>query len=117
MLELMFVLIIIGIITSVVAYNYGGFTNDAKRTATVQNLEKIKASLLMYDGRYSMLPPTLDGLIPEFLDKKRVRDGWGSELRYEPGGFSPEQPFVLISPGQDKRFGTADDIDIWAVQN
>jgi hypothetical protein len=42
------------------------------------------------------------------IDEARLKDSWGSEMRYEPGA----DGFRVLSAGADKTFGTRDDLSV-----
>lgn len=121
LLEMMLVVVIIGILMSVVIVNMSGTTDKAKRAATVAKLKTIKAALAAYSGEQGSMPPTELGLQPlvttKYLEMVPT-DGWKRNLRYffPSASGNPDRPFDLKSPGADGQFDTADDIDIWTME-
>ena len=112
-IELMFVIIIIGIIGGVVTYNLVGAADSAKIATTKTSMQTIKAALDAYRAEYSSYPPTGLGLgILVQLNKFQTlpQDSWNRPFEY----FSPtlESPsgFLLVSYGADTQPNTTDDI-------
>lgn len=117
LLELTLVIAIIGVLTAVVALNLGGLGGRAKTRATEASLTTIQTSIKAYHLEYSAYPPDLQTLITtKFLDRdKPLNDGWQKAFFYDPRGRSKDQPYVLMSSGEDGVSGNEDDIDIWTM--
>ena len=65
-----------------------------------------------------MYPVDLDSLVKgknPYLEDKKNADGWDMPLRYTVPG-RDGRPFALASAGEDKQFGTEDDIDVWLLE-
>ncbi|MGD9789769.1 MAG: type II secretion system protein GspG [Phycisphaerales bacterium] len=116
LLELMLVLAIIGILMAVAAFNVLGMGAKGKVTATQSTLNTIKSALDSYILQYSSAPNQLNVLIQtKFLSNKKLQDGWGTNLNYEPRPGDVDRPYLLTSSGPDMQVGTPDDIDVWLI--
>lgn len=113
-IEVMFVLIIIGLIGSIVAFNLVGIGQKARIQSTEASMKQIKAALKMYHGRYGSYPTgigaqALDALVTENLLDPGLLDGWGRAFDYyAPASNGAE--YELISYGPDGVDSTEDDI-------
>ncbi len=117
-IEVMFVLIIIGLIGSIVAFNLVGIGQSARVQQTEASMEQIQAALKMYHGRYGSYPSSmgttaLQALIEErILESGDLHDAWQTPFDY----YSPASngaAYELISYGPDKIGDTEDDIIIY----
>lgn len=118
MLELTFVIVIIGVVMGIAAMAFGAQGQRARAGATKATMSVIKQSLEAYNANEIGYPPTLSGLQPGYIPRdKPLKDGWRREFYYEPTGVDPERPFQLKSYGADGVSGTADDIDVWTMMN
>lgn len=116
MLELTFVLVVIGVLLAVAAFNFGTFTDRAKARATKASMATIKAGLQMYYGENSAYPTSLSALVPAYLAPDvPLKDGWKRDFYYEPTPVAPERPFTLRSNGADNISPSADDLDVWTM--
>lgn len=120
LLELMMVVIIMGILMSVVIVNLSGQATKAKIATTKTKLKTIKSALAGYSGEFGSFPTTDLGLQVLVANKQLdgvPLDGWKRQLRYYFPGTSgnPEQPFDLMSAGEDGVWGTPDDLNIWII--
>jgi general secretion pathway protein G len=117
LLELTLVIAIIGVLTAVVAFSLGGLGGRAKVRATEASLSTIQTSIKSYHLEYSSYPPDLLTLVSaKYLDRdKPLNDGWSKPFYYDPRGRSKEQPYVLMSAGEDGVSGNEDDIDVWTM--
>jgi len=115
MIELMAVLIIMGLLFAVVANNFMGQTDKARKITTRANLKLLHdavKSFKMDTGRYPteeeglsvLIDPPMDVMNYQeggYLDRTELPlDGWGNEFEYER---YPEsgKPFVIRSYGAD----------------
>ena len=116
-IEVMFVLIIIGLIGSIVAFNLVGIGNKARIQQTNASMKNIQTALKMYQGAYGFYPQamgtsSLQALIDERFLESGLNDAWGMPFDY----YSPASngaTYELISYGPDKTDGTDDDIYVW----
>lgn len=119
MIELMAVLIIMGLLFAVVANNFMGQTDKARKITTKANLKLLHdavKSFKMDTGRYPteeeglsvLIDPPMDVLNYQeggYLDRTELPvDGWGSDFEYVR---HPEnlKPFLILSYGADKQEG------------
>ncbi len=112
-LEIMFVLIIIGVIGAIVGYNLLGQAEKAKEQATRTSMDVVKKALITYRATYNSYPTTdigLQALVQDKLLLEHPRDGWSKELEYYAPTPTFPNGFELISAGPDMVSGTADDI-------
>lgn len=113
-IEVMFVLIIIGLIGSIVAFNLVGIGKKARIQSTEASMKQIMAALKMYHGSYGYYPAAvgpdaIQALVNENLIDPPVQDGWGREFDF----YSPASngaAYELISAGPDGIDATEDDI-------
>ena len=120
LLELMLVLAIIGVLTAVVAVNVVGAGGRAKLRASMASMTTIKSALSSYNLDNSAYPTDLktlqSGGTKAYLDPSlKLADGWSRPFYYSVPGLN-NQPFDLISFGEDGQAGTEDDINIWTMQ-
>lgn len=117
LLELMLVLAIIGILTAIAAVSISGSGERAKIKATKASMSTIRGALRSYQLDHNVYPPTLDALTQgrtAYLSNDfRLADAWGQAFVYGVPGTAHE--FDLLSKGGDQTFGTADDIDVWKL--
>lgn len=121
LLELMLVVVIMGLLMGVVIVNLRGAGDKAKNGTTVALLRQIQSALDGYSAEFGTYPPTEMGLQPLVTTKAlkiEPLDGWKRKIRYMFPGTStdPNRPFDLVSAGMDGTFGTADDLDIWVIE-
>lgn len=111
LLELMLVLVIIGALMAVAAWNIVGTGDKAKGKTTRASMSVIDGALKSYYLEYSAYPPDLAALgTAKFLDGNKLKDGWERPFYYTATG-TPDKPFELVSLGPDGKPGTEDDID------
>lgn len=114
LLELMFVLVIIGVLGGIVTYNLVNAGTRARISATEASMRTIAGALKNYAVAYGQYPPTGSGLTmllndrPPLINPGDTQDAWDREFDY----YSPAEQyeFAIISAGPDGEFGTADDI-------
>ena len=117
LLELSLVVVIVGILVAVVAVNVGGQGERAKRNATKIKLQDIKKYVEQYKLEKNEYPPALTALVAEkLIEANKTKDGWDTELNYDPRGRNAEQPFILSSSGPNKVLGDEDDMSVWDVK-
>ena len=128
-IEIMFVVVIIGILASIVAVNTGNQTIKARVMTTRANMSSIKSALQMYEMNVGQYPTTEQGLAalircPQGVDENLwgnscylqdgviPRDGWKREFVYiQPGEHISD--YDLYSKGPDGEEHTEDDIHNW----
>lgn len=115
LLELMFVIIIIGVLAAVVGYNLLGAADKAKESATRSSMNTVKSALNTYRATYNVYPDVqlgLQVLVADRLIEKYPKDGWGRDLEYYSPTPAFPNGFELLSGGADMVSGTADDIRV-----
>jgi general secretion pathway protein G len=114
LLELMLVLLILGVLMSVAAWNFMGQGTQAKIDATKVSMSIIKRALDSYNLRHNALPIDLQTLVTnnELEGGNKLRDSWKRDYYYGVPGLNG-RPFDLISSGPDNQRGSPDDIDYW----
>lgn len=115
LLELMLVLVIIGVLASVAAWQVVAQGEKAKRKATFVSMETISQALDSYQLDKNTLPPDLATLGKQDLDPRKLKDGWGRDFYFSAPG-AGGAPYELISAGKDGQFGTEDDAD-WSKRD
>ncbi|MBC7834565.1 MAG: type II secretion system protein GspG [Phycisphaerales bacterium] len=117
LMEMMLVVVIIGILATVVVVNLAGGADEARRGATVTTISQVKGAITTYYTKYGSYPVTLDVLAtgsPALLEKV-PNDAWSNPLVYIQPSDIQGKAFNLYSLGQDKQGGTADDINVWTM--
>lgn len=127
-LEIMFVVVIIGVLLAIVGPRLAGRAGKARDQATSAQIHNIKLAISQFEMHVGRFPDTNEGieaLITEpsnvgedmwegpYLDAESVpKDPWGREFRYRsPGEHSKD--YDLWSDGPDGQEGTDDDITSW----
>ncbi len=115
--QLYFSLLIIFILSNTLISNLPAYVpNNAKINATKGSLHYIRKAIEKYKNEHDMNnPPTLDHLIPKYVDINKVpkklhgwKDHWKTPFIYNP--LEKDLYKMIYSAGPDKRFGTQDDI-------
>ena len=125
-LEIMFVVVIIGILLALVGPKLLGRTEHARIVATKAQLQTLATGIKAYEMEMGGVPKKLDQLVQEdttnhnwngpYLDADVVpMDAWSQEFNYKAAGEHNKRTFDLWSNGPDKQEGTADDIGNWTV--
>jgi general secretion pathway protein G len=111
LLELMVVLLIIGLLMSVAAFNFIGQGEEARKRTTVQSMKIIDGAIKQYQLSTGAYPPTIAALVPKYLEKEPL-DAWKRPFVYfvssDP---SSNKPFTLMSTGKSGEQGGKDGID------
>lgn len=114
LIELMVVLAIIGILTTVVTVNVFKARKLASVKAAEAGLEALKRALDMYQLDKREFPRTLDELAKgDFVEKGRLEDPWGVRYHYIPQVSEDGEKvtgFVVYSSGPDRVKDTDDDL-------
>ncbi len=118
LMEIMIVIVIIGLVSSITAVAVRGFLATARvRTAKMQ-ISKISNALDTYNASKASYPTQEMGLaklnqpIEQFatgiLSPADLKDPWGSDFEYFVPG-NENRPFEIVCIGPDKIAGTEDD--------
>jgi general secretion pathway protein G len=128
-LEIMFVVVIIGILLSIVGPRLVGKSEKARVAATKMQMKNIMTALQQYEMHIGTFPTTSQGLKALFERPSDVseddwdgpymdggyeglKDAWKHEFTYKyPGEHSKD--YDLLSKGHDNQEGTEDDITNW----
>ena len=79
LVELMIVVLIIGILVSIAVVSYSVSISTSKKTACRANLKVIRDQLTSYYAGHGAYPPTLQDLVPDYVES-------GSSLRCPESG-------------------------------
>lgn len=113
LVELMVVLAIIGILTTIVAVNVFKTQDVAKIKAAKLGIENIKNALNLYYTSRNRYPRTLEELAKEDFIKGKLSDPWDVKYVYLPRMSEDDDKVIsyeVFSCGPDRRRGTSDDI-------
>ncbi|MEM0983034.1 MAG: type II secretion system protein GspG [Planctomycetota bacterium] len=116
LIEISFVVILIGILTSVAVVGLNAALSSARLQTTESSLKTLKANISAYSARFGEFPSAIEDMIGVSYDQVPV-DAWKTPFYYRqrlqalPG----QQPYILASLGPDKTVDTEDDIDAHAL--
>lgn len=113
LLELTLVILIIGVLMGVATVAFAPALLRGKTTGTKASMTTLKRAIVEYQGTNNQYPPTLDALAPGFVESV-PNDGWGNPFYYSVPGQNGRD-FDLISAGEDGQYTTADDLNIWTL--
>jgi general secretion pathway protein G len=113
LIELMIVVVILGLLTSVAVYSYSRYLDKAKQMKARTDISVFVGGIDQYNGEKGKYPDNSEGLkalVPEYI-KSLPNDPWGRPYQYvQPGKTSA---YDIISYGADGREGgTGADQDI-----
>lgn len=114
LLELMLVLVILGLLSTVAAVALLPQAAKAKVRTTKASMNVIKNGVTQYQLEKNRAPASLVELVPNFIEEGGLKDGWKMEFYYSPTP-NGARPFSLVSAGPDMTFETEDDIDVWTM--
>ena len=115
LIEILAVIVILGILTTVVAVNVSNYTDKTRVRTTRLTIDIVRTAIITFEMELARYPTSLEELILEgdedwpgpFLDVETIpRDGWGNELTYE----IRNKRVRVTSAGRDGEFGTDDDL-------
>ncbi len=112
LLEMMLVVMIMGVLIGIAAWNIIGQGDKARRAATIATMKNVEGMLKTYNLDYGVYPPALTALVPKYTEKAPV-DAWKHQLQYNLNSSGSAHPFELFSLGADNEAGNTDDIDWW----
>ncbi|MCX6998981.1 MAG: type II secretion system major pseudopilin GspG [Candidatus Sumerlaeota bacterium] len=131
-LEIMFVVVIIGILAAIAVPNLARKANWAKIKATEAGMKNTETALQEYEMKVGSYPTTEQGLealvkCPSDVEKddwgdssylrEVPKDAYGQKFIYKcPGEHNPDD-YDLYSTGKDKKDGTDDDIVNWTKES
>ena len=129
LLEILIVVTIIGLLMSVVASQFFGRAEDAKKQLAATQVEKISQAIELYrldNGRYPTTEQGMEALVREpttepaprryqpggYLRSQDIEDPWGGKLQYQAPGTTNPSGFDLCSYGPDGvQSGNAEESD------
>jgi general secretion pathway protein G len=127
LIEIMMVVMIIGLLAGVAAYNLGDNIGVAKDAKIRADLQAIQTQLMVYESMNGFPPTTEQGLRAlvqqpssnpaprawKQLFKEVPVDPWGMEYQYvQPGRRNPDS-YDIFTAGKDRTPGTEDDSGNW----
>lgn len=128
LLEIMLVVVIIGMLLSVAVVKIQGRAEQARETATKQDIEgSLRTALNLYELDNGTFPTTEQGLVSlyqkpatepipqkwrQYLEKKINKDPWGRDYIYRYPGTHNTESYDLSSFGKDG-VESDDDIKNW----
>lgn len=117
LMELTLVIAIMGILMAAAAVTIGPKIFIAKTTATKARLRTLQSELLSYYTLKGSYPPTLQALAGAGY-KVSTKDAWGHEFYYKvnEGATHNQNPYELISKGEDGQAETSDDVSVWDIE-
>jgi len=107
LIEIMFVLVILGLIAGAIGYNVFNSLKDAQIRTAGLDLKAISNGVDLYHVETGQWPDNLQQLVPKYI-KDLHKDPWGSEYSYVRSG----DGFTVYSFGPDKQQGGSDDITV-----
>jgi general secretion pathway protein G len=118
LIELMLVVAIIGILASVAVWSIAGQGDSARINASKMSLRTIKSALEQYQLSHSAFPASLTALATGATPILGgvPKDAWKRDFIYTVPG-SSGKPFNLYSLGKDNEAGSADDINVWTMDD
>mgnify|MGYP000843954514 FL=1 len=109
LIELLVVLVILGLLAGLVGPRFIGFIKPSQvKTARIQIKHIEQAVQAYYLENNAVYPPSLDALVPDFMEEM-PKDPWGNPYVYTCPG-SHGKDFDIVSGGPDKSVGGSDDI-------
>ncbi|RJP31565.1 MAG: type II secretion system protein [Actinobacteria bacterium] len=95
LVELMVVVGIIGILVSIAVISFAFSVSASKKTACRANLKTIRDQIVVYYSRYHAYPPSLQDLVPEYIEKDSSLNcpDSGEAYDYDPGTGEVSCPF------------------------
>ena len=127
LIEIMMVVMIIGLLAGVAAYNLGDNIGVAKDTKIRSDIQTIQTQLMVYESMNGFPPSTEQGLKAlvqapgsspaprnwRQLMKEVPLDPWGMEYQYASPGRHNTDSYDIFSAGKDRIPGNDDDQGNW----
>jgi len=107
-IEIMFVVVIIGLLTAVVAQRVVGQMGTTKRNTTFVQLKNIEQALARFEADNDRFPTQAEGLAALLEDPKAKRAGYLDSPTLPTDAW--KQPFQYRAPGENRVF-----YDLWSV--
>lgn len=128
-IEIMFVVVIIGVLLAVAVPKLTGQSQKAKIKATELAIRNVGVALKRYEMEVGSFPTTSQGLMaliekpstvaegewggPYLDDETEPKDSWGKKLNYRSPG-EHKKDYDLWSNGPDGQEGNDDDVVNWS---
>lgn len=109
LLELMVVLLIIGLLMSVAAYNFIGTADSGRAKTTAMSMKTVEGALKQYYLEAGSYPPSLTNLVPKYMEEL-PKDAWRRDFVYFPNTTDTTK-YTLYSTGKSGEQGNEDNID------
>ena len=117
LVEMLLVVVIIGVLTAVVAGNFGHKSDKAREAAARASISAIASAVEVYQMDMGNYPSSLDDLVTDpgsanwdgpYVKggKDAMIDPWGTPFSYKANGAA----FKVISAGKDRQTGSGDDL-------
>ncbi|MEQ8821606.1 MAG: type II secretion system major pseudopilin GspG [Sumerlaeia bacterium] len=130
-LEIMFVVVIIGVLLAIVGPRLAGKSTEARKGTAKADIRNIKVGLAQFEMHVGRFPNTSEGIealieepsgLPDdqwdgpYLDTDVTpKDPWGAVYNYRsPGEHSKD--YDIWSSGPDGQEGTEDDVTSWTKE-
>ena len=130
LIEMLIVVLIIGLLTTLLATTIIPRFGEAQRDICGAKLTKISQQLELYrldNGTYPTVDQGLEALVREpsgepkprrypragYLKAADLIDPWGMPIEYRVPGEHNEYSYDLVSPGPDAQVGSEDDVTNW----
>ena len=119
LVELMVVVVIIGILSTVVVVNVMGSQDEARVSAAYQQMDNFEKALDLYKLDKGSYPETMDALVGKYVRSESIPlDPWNNRYSYVLNEGDTVRPFTIKSYGADGKSGGEDvnkDITNWDV--
>lgn len=128
-IEIMFVVVIIGILLALVGPRLAGKTQKARITTTGAQLRNIEQAIKNFEVDIGTFPKNLNELLEgnseyekswdgPYIDGDVVpKDAWNAEFNFKNPGEKNKKGYDLWSNGPDKKQSTEDDIGNWTKKS
>jgi general secretion pathway protein G len=113
---MMLVVVIIGLLVGVAVMNLAGQSDVARTNATKATLKIYNDAVTSYYTKNGSYPATLAMLVPAEMPRL-TQDAWRMDVVYYLTPQDAARPFALFSMGKDKLANTADDINVWTMND
>lgn len=116
LIEIMVVVAIIGMLMGTVGVYAFGRLKKAKVTDTKMVIKSVEQALVHYQtDNTDACPKSLAELVSQKYLTKDPNDAWGQPLTFRCPGEKNRDGADIVSRGEDKQEGTADDIKSWEL--
>lgn len=113
LLEMMLVVVIIGLLATVVVWNFAGRSDAARRGTAIGSLRTLSQVIESHYTETGQYPVSIQALVPKYIPKVS-KDPWKRDFVYYAPG-QDGKPYALFSMGADGAANTPDDINVWTM--